>query len=104
MIPKELSLETIKNTYQKLSPYVLETPVIKGWSLINEIFNTNVFFKMEFLQNAGTFKSRGATNNILNLTDSQKAFGVTAVSAGNHAIAASYVANKFNSVCLRTLV
>ena len=95
MIPKELSLEIIKNTYQKLSPYVLETPVIKGWSLINEILNTNAFFKMEFLQNAGTFKSRGATNNILNLTESQKEFGVTTVSAGNHAIAVSHVVNKF---------
>ena len=32
----------------------------------------------------------------LNLSDSQKELGVTAVSAGNHAIAASYAANKFN--------
>ena len=96
MIPKELSLEVIQNTYHKLSPYVLKTPAIKGWSLISELLNTDVFFKMEFLQNAGTFKARGATNNILNLNSSQKALGVTAVSAGNHAIAASYVANKFN--------
>ena len=50
---------------------------------------------MEFLQNAGTFKCRGAINNIINLTDFQKKIGVTTVSAGNHAIATSYVANKF---------
>ena len=35
------------------------------------------------------------TNNVLNLTDDQKKSGITAVSAGNHAIATSYVANKF---------
>ena len=95
MIPKELSLEVIKNTYQKLSPYVLKTPLIKGWELIDKILNTNTFFKMEFFQNAGTFKVRGATNNVLNLTDAQKKIGITAVSAGNHAIASAYVANKF---------
>ena len=95
MIPSELSLEIIKDTYKKLSPYVLKTPVIKGWPLINEILNTNAFFKMEFLQNAGTFKARGAFNNVLSLTTDQKLSGITAVSAGNHAIAAAYVANKF---------
>jgi len=96
LIPKELSLNIIKDTYHKLSPYVLKTPIIKGCSLINEILNTETIFKMEFFQNAGTFKARGATNNVLNLSDSQRELGVTAVSAGNHAIAASYVANKFN--------
>ena len=41
--------------------------LLKDWGspLINKILNTNAIFKMEFLQNAGTFKARGATNNIL---------------------------------------
>ena len=95
MIPKELLIESIEKTYQKLLPYVQETPVIKASPLIDKILNTNAIFKMEFLQNAGTFKCRGAINNIINLTDSQKKIGVTTVSAGNHAIATSYVANKF---------
>ena len=95
MIPKELSLDVINNTYLKLSPYVLKTPVIKGWSFINDILNTDITFKMEFLQNSGTFKARGAINNVLNLSSSQKKLGITAVSAGNHAIASSYAANKF---------
>ena len=95
MIPRELSLETITKTYKKLLPHVLKTPIIPAGSLINKILNTNTIFKMEFLQNAGTFKARGAINNILNLNDSQKISGVTAVSAANHAIATSYAANKF---------
>ena len=95
MIPKELSLQSIKRIYQTLSPYVFKTPLVKGLSLIDEVLNTNTFFKMECFQNAGTFKARGAINNILNISESQKKLGVTAVSAGNHAIATSYAANKF---------
>jgi threonine dehydratase len=95
LIPKELLVESVKSTYKRLSPYVIKTPLVKGWNIIDEILNTNSFFKMEFLQNSGTFKVRGATNNVLNLTDDQKLSGITAVSAGNHAISTSYVANKF---------
>jgi threonine dehydratase len=96
LIPKELSLENIKKTYKLLEPHIIKTPLIKGWSLIDQTLRTNTFFKMEFLQNAGTFKARGTCNHILNLTEKQKEIGITAVSAGNHAIASSFVANKFN--------
>ena len=95
MIPKELLLENIIKVYNKLSPYVLRTPLLKAWPLISEIFDTNIYFKMEFLQHSGTFKARGAVYNILNLSDLSRSKGITAVSAGNHAIATSYVANKF---------
>lgn len=95
MIPKELSLDVIKDVYKKISPFVNKTPLIKGSNYINNILNTEVLFKVEFLQNSGTFKARGAINNILNLTESQKKLGVTAISAGNHAIATSYAANMF---------
>ena len=95
MIPKELLLENIIKVYNKLSPYVLRTPLLKAWPLISEIFDTNIYFKMEFLQHSGTFKARGAVNNILNLSELNRSKGITAVSAGNHAIATSYVANKF---------
>ena len=95
MIPKELLLENIIKVHNKLSPYVLRTPLLKAWPLISEIFDTNIYFKMEFLQHSGTFKARGAVNNILNLSELNRSKGITAVSAGNHAIATSYVANKF---------
>ena len=95
MIPDELQQETIKIVYSKLFPHIKKTPLIKSWPLINDIFDTNLFFKMEFLQHAGTFKARGAINNVLNLDEEKKQKGITAVSAGNHAIAASYAANKF---------
>jgi len=95
LIPKELSLKSIENTYKKLSSYVLETPILEANNILNKMLNTKAIFKMEFMQNSGTFKARGAINNVLNLSKPQKELGITAVSAGNHAIAASYAANKF---------
>ena len=72
MIPDELQQETIKIVYLKLFPHIKKTPLIKSWPLINDIFDTNLFFKMEFLQHAGTFKARGAINNVLNLDEEKK--------------------------------
>lgn len=95
MIEKELKLSTIKKIHQRLSSYVVETPLISAWNLFNEEFQTELFLKLEFFQNSGTFKVRGAINNILNLDNNSKKKGITAVSAGNHAIAAAYAANKF---------
>ncbi len=48
--------------------------------------------KLEFLQRTGTFKPRGALSVMLGLDQAQKEAGVTAVSAGNHAIATAFAA------------
>ena len=96
MIPKELEYSTIEKVYNKLNPYIIKTPIINGTPYLNKIFNSKIFLKLEFLQNSGCFKVRGAINNILNLSNRAKKNGITAVSAGNHAIAASYAANIFS--------
>ena len=96
MISEETSYKEIERVYKKLSPYVIETPIIENSSYLDNLFNTKVFLKLEFFQHSGCFKVRGALNNLLNLSDSEKKNGITAVSAGNHAIASSYVANKFS--------
>jgi threonine dehydratase len=54
--------------------------------------DTEVFLKLELLQFTGSFKPRGALTNMLNLPPDAIARGVTAVSAGNHAIAVAYAA------------
>jgi len=51
-----------------------------------------VHAKLEFLQRTGTFKARGALATVHSLTPAQLSAGVTAVSAGNHAIATAYAA------------
>jgi len=54
--------------------------------------NSRIFGKLEFLQHTGTFKARGALAVLRSLSAEQRAAGVTAVSAGNHAVATAYAA------------
>ena len=51
-----------------------------------------VWLKLELWQHTGSFKVRGALLAMLDLTDDQRARGVTAVSGGNHAMAVAYAA------------
>jgi threonine dehydratase len=58
---------------------------------------TEVWGKLEFLQRTGTFKARGALANLNALSREQLDKGVTAVSAGNHAIATAFAAQAVGS-------
>lgn len=58
---------------------------------------TVVHGKLEFLQRTGTFKARGALSVLASLSKQQLRAGVTAVSAGNHAIAVAYAAQALGS-------
>lgn len=94
------TLDAIRETRRILQPYVAETPVWR-WSE-GEITNhmgdeTQVFLKLELFQHTGTFKARGAIRNLLSLDDEARQRGVTAVSAGNHAIAVAYAAKLLGS-------
>ncbi|WP_374078548.1 threonine ammonia-lyase [Bdellovibrio bacteriovorus] len=51
----------------------------------SKLVNSEVYFKFENTQRTGSFKFRGAYNKIANLTPEEKARGVVASSAGNHA-------------------
>ena len=95
MIPKDLSVDNISKIYKKIRPFINKTPFLKCPDDIDNYFSTNLFFKCEFLQKSGSFKARGAINNIISQDQSKFDKGITAVSAGNHAIAASFVANQF---------
>ncbi|MEX1366700.1 MAG: threonine/serine dehydratase [Nannocystaceae bacterium] len=59
--------------------------------------DTEVVLKLEALQVTGSFKPRGALLRVLELDDEQRARGVTAVSAGNHAMAVAFAANERGS-------
>ncbi len=90
------TLDQIREAQQRLGSLVIETPAHQ-WRdpRLSELVgnNTEVFVKLELLQVTGTFKPRGALNVMLNLGQKQLEKGVTAVSAGNHAIATAYAAN-----------
>jgi threonine dehydratase len=69
------------------------TPVIRCPSIEAAMgAGTQVYAKLEFLQRTGTFKARGALATLYGLSPEQLAAGVTAVSAGNHAIATAFAA------------
>ena len=61
-----------------------ESPVAQARNLTRR-FGNRIFFKREDLQPVFSFKLRGAYNKICRLSDEQKANGVIAASAGNHA-------------------
>lgn len=60
----------------------------------SEMVGANVFMKLENLQSTGSFKIRGAYNKICSLSEEEKAAGVVAASAGNHAQGVAYSATK----------
>jgi threonine dehydratase len=87
------AIETVRKLKKSLGEQIVETPVIRCIAIEEQLGGgTEVWAKMEFLQQTGTFKARGALAVILSLDEKQRAAGVTAVSAGNHAIATAYAA------------
>jgi threonine dehydratase len=56
--------------------------------------NNSIFLKLDNQQRTGAFKERGALNKLLTLTSEERAHGVIAASAGNHAQGVSYHAGR----------
>jgi threonine dehydratase len=77
-----------------VSPYVRQTPCVTlcPGELTDAGLDCELVFKLELLQITGTFKPRGALSVMLMLSPEERSRGVTAVSAGNHAIAVAYAA------------
>jgi len=91
----DMLLSEIEDAHQKISSLIRTTP---AWQWESDFFRTHLdtdaklHLKMELFQPGGSFKPRGALMNMMALTDEQLEYGVTAVSAGNHAIATAYAA------------
>jgi len=94
------TLEAIRATRERLGDLVVTTPV-RRWQddpLERAVARgTQVFLKEELFQRTGTFKPRGALSNMLRLAPDALGRGVTAVSAGNHAMAVAYAARVLGS-------
>ena len=54
------------------------------------MIKSNIYLKLENLQNTGSFKIRGAYNKIYYLSKEEKKQGVVCASAGNHAQGVAY--------------
>jgi len=91
-------IEDIRALRDRLTEQALRTPVMRCAAVESEMGGaTEVFAKLEFLQRTGTFKARGALATLHGLTGEEREKGVTAVSAGNHAIATAFAAQALDT-------
>jgi threonine dehydratase len=88
-----LQLADIRAAAQRLRGEVLETPCVHSRTL-SSLTGCEVFLKFENLQFTASFKERGALNKMLQLSAAERACGVLAVSAGNHAQGVAYHAQR----------
>ena len=86
-------INEVRKLRRRLQEWLQLTPVLRCRPLEQRLGGSiEIHAKMEFLQQTGTFKPRGALSTILGLDPQQLKAGVTAVSAGNHAIATAFAA------------
>ena len=86
-------IREIRALRERLTEETTITPVLRCAAIEQAVGGeTSVQAKLEFLQRTGTFKARGALATLHGLSKEQLAAGVTAVSAGNHAIATAFAA------------
>jgi threonine dehydratase len=84
-----------------LRDVISDTPVLHS-RVLSEIVAGPVYLKCENLQRTGSFKVRGAYNRIARLTDGERARGVVAASAGNHAQGVAFAAGLLG--CTATVI
>lgn len=88
-----IALEDIQSASERISPYIHDTPLVRSQTL-SEMLGTNAFLKLELFQKTGSFKPRGAFNQILKLDDNTRKKGVVAISGGNFAQGVAYSARQ----------
>lgn len=96
---KKPDLKDIQKAREVLRKILPETPLIRNeW--LSRRYECDVYLKLEILQPVGSFKIRGATYRISQLTDDEKKKGVLAASAGNHAQGVAWGAREFGTSAL----
>ena len=91
-IPDKSDIET---SAARIEGHINRTPVFTS-GILNNFTAGNLFLKCENFQKAGAFKSRGAVNAVLTLSEDEKSRGVCTHSSGNHAAALARAASLQN--------
>lgn len=91
MSDKKLTLDNVYKARYALKDIAIQTDILYAPNLKK---GTELYLKTENLQNTGSFKVRGAYYKISQLSDEEKAKGVIACSAGNHAQGVALAAQK----------
>lgn len=87
------SLDEIEQARAVVNQVITQTPLDSA-RFLSEIVGSPVFLKCENMQRTGSYKIRGATYRLSRLTPEQRANGVVAASAGNHAQGVAYAARE----------
>ncbi|MFL5088064.1 MAG: threonine ammonia-lyase [Xanthobacteraceae bacterium] len=85
----KVTLADIERARRTIAGHVLRTPTLPAPKL-SALTGADVFVKYENLQVTNSFKERGARAKLASLTPAERARGVIAMSAGNHAQAVAY--------------
>src|SRR5215831_8295586 len=84
-----VTIADIDEARRTIAGQVLRTPMLPAPKL-SALTGAEVFVKYENLQVTNSFKERGAVNRLASLQAAERARGVIAMSAGNHAQAVAY--------------
>jgi threonine dehydratase len=88
-----VTLADIEAARRRIGDQVKLSPCVKSEGF-HKLTDSQCFFKFENLQMTGSFKERGACNKLLQLNAEERARGVIAASAGNHAQGVAYHAGR----------
>lgn len=89
----EVTERDVLQASERIAPLAVRTPLLESRGLSEKIGGP-VYFKLENLQETGSFKVRGAANKMLSLSPQEKETGVITISTGNHGRAVAYVAGR----------
>lgn len=88
-----VTLAHVEDAARVLTGVVQHTP-LDSTSFLSDMLGVPAYMKLENLQRTGSFKLRGATYRLSRLTDAERARGVVAASAGNHAQGVAFAARE----------
>lgn len=88
-----ITLEDIQQAAKNIQGNIENTPLVHSRTL-SQLSGAEVYLKFENLQFTASFKERGALNKLLSLDQQQRKAGIIAMSAGNHAQAVAYHAQR----------
>jgi len=93
-MPRMISRDDIARAHARIAAYIRRTPVVEVDGADVGLDGYRVTLKLELLQRAGSFKTRGAFTNLL--TREVPPAGVVAASGGNHGTAVAFAAMTLN--------
>jgi threonine dehydratase len=88
-----VQLSDINDALRRVREFIYLSPCARS-ETFSKVTGNTVYLKLDNLQRTGAFKERGALNKLLTLSEKDRACGVIAASAGNHAQGLAYHAGR----------